>query len=101
MSNRGEAPQVLANGVYVVSNGLMSDHWEKTNIYVTFYARVLADAAAQNKELNCNMLHGIFWKMSGKLPRLLPNTGISKKWKSYCLRLLFKVRYMAHDVPIF
>ncbi|EMP7319845.1 NRDE family protein, partial [Acinetobacter baumannii] len=30
MSNRGEAPQVLANGVYVVSNGLMSDHWEKT-----------------------------------------------------------------------
>ncbi len=34
MSNRGEAPQVLANGVYVVSNGLMSDHWEKPDIYV-------------------------------------------------------------------
>lgn len=33
MSNRGEAPQVLANGVYVVSNGLMSDHWEKPDIY--------------------------------------------------------------------
>lgn len=30
MSNRGEAPQVLAKGVYVVSNGLMSDDWEKT-----------------------------------------------------------------------
>ena len=30
MSNRGEAPQVLANGVYVVSNGLMSEDWEKT-----------------------------------------------------------------------
>lgn len=30
MSNRGEAPQVLAKGVYVVSNGLMSEHWEKT-----------------------------------------------------------------------
>ena len=30
MSNRGEAPQVLAKGVYVVSNGLMSDPWEKT-----------------------------------------------------------------------
>ena len=30
MSNRGEAPQVLARGVYVVSNGLMSEHWEKT-----------------------------------------------------------------------
>jgi uncharacterized protein with NRDE domain len=29
MSNRGEAPQVLANGVYVVSNGLMSEHWAK------------------------------------------------------------------------
>ena len=35
MSNRGEAPQVLANGVYVVSNGLMSDHWEnQTFTYV-------------------------------------------------------------------
>jgi uncharacterized protein with NRDE domain len=58
MSNRGEAPQVLANGVYVVSNGLMSDHWEKPDIYVTFYARVLADAAAQNRRVKlatCSM----------------------------------------------
>ena len=30
MSNRGEAPQILARGVYVVSNGLMTEHWEKT-----------------------------------------------------------------------
>ena len=30
MSNRGEAPQVLAHGVYVVSNGLMSEDWQKT-----------------------------------------------------------------------
>ncbi len=31
MSNRGEAPQVLAKGVYVgCHNGLMSDPWEKT-----------------------------------------------------------------------
>ena len=30
MSNRGEAPQVLAHGVYVLSNGLMSDPWAKT-----------------------------------------------------------------------
>src|SRR5690554_3764333 len=30
MSNRGEAPQVLAYGVYVVSNGLLTEHWEKT-----------------------------------------------------------------------
>ena len=30
MSNRGEAPQVLPHGVYVVSNGLMSDPWQKT-----------------------------------------------------------------------
>ncbi len=30
MSNRGEAPQILAKGVYVVSNGLMTEHWEKT-----------------------------------------------------------------------
>ncbi len=30
MSNRGEAPQILAKGVYVVSNGLMSEDWVKT-----------------------------------------------------------------------
>lgn len=30
LSNRGEAPQVLAPGVYVVSNGLMSEAWQKT-----------------------------------------------------------------------
>lgn len=30
MSNRGEAPQVLAKGVYVVSNALMTEDWEKT-----------------------------------------------------------------------
>lgn len=30
MSNRGEAPQLLPKGVYVVSNGLMTEHWEKT-----------------------------------------------------------------------
>lgn len=28
-SNRGAAPQLLANGVYVLSNGLLSDHWAK------------------------------------------------------------------------
>lgn len=30
MSNRGEKAQVLPKGVYVVSNGLMTEHWEKT-----------------------------------------------------------------------
>ncbi len=30
MSNRGEAPQILANGVYVISNGLLHDPWQKT-----------------------------------------------------------------------
>ena len=30
MSNRGEAPHVLAHGVYVISNGLMNDPWQKT-----------------------------------------------------------------------
>lgn len=29
MSNRGEAPQCLAHGVYVLSNTLMSQHWHK------------------------------------------------------------------------
>lgn len=30
MSNRGESPQVLAAGVFIVSNGLLSDDWGKT-----------------------------------------------------------------------
>lgn len=30
MSNRGEAPQVLPHGVYVISNGLMHEPWKKT-----------------------------------------------------------------------
>ena len=31
MSNRGEAPQVLAKGVYVISNGILSEHWHKAS----------------------------------------------------------------------
>lgn len=30
LSNRGEAPQVLPAGVYVLSNGILSDDWAKT-----------------------------------------------------------------------
>lgn len=52
MSNRGEAPQVLANGVYVVSNGLMSDHWENQTFTNTVYARVFAYASTPDRRIN-------------------------------------------------
>ena len=75
MSNRGEAPQVLPKGVYVVSNGLMSEHWEKPNIYVSALPKSsyrCCKIPMMTKELERQF--GIFWKMNEKIiPDLLPN----------------------------
>lgn len=50
MSNRGEAPQVLAQGVYVVSNGLMSEHWEKTRHFRKRFTQELLPLLQLNSE---------------------------------------------------
>lgn len=79
MSNRGEAPQVLAKGVYVVSNGLMTEHWEKTGHLRTRFTqeflpllRTVGDAATMQHQA-----WNILEDERKVIPELLPNTGIS------------------------
>lgn len=79
MSNRGEAPQVLAKGVYVVSNGLMSEHWEKTKHLRTRFTQEFlpmlqldhADTALEDNAWD------ILEDERKVIPELLPTTGIS------------------------
>lgn len=80
MSNRGEAPQVLAKGVYVVSNGLMTEHWEKTkHLRKRFTQEFLpmlqhADRPEADIELT---VWDILEDERKILPERLPQTGIS------------------------
>ena len=80
MSNRGEAPQVLSKGVFVVSNGLMSDDWEKTKhlrkrFTQEFLPMLQLPSTAEND------LHTAVWGILEDerkiIPDLLPNTGIN------------------------
>ncbi|KAF7277652.1 hypothetical protein GWI33_002923 [Rhynchophorus ferrugineus] len=82
MSNRGEAPQILAQGVYVVSNGLMSEHWEKTARLRTRFTQELLpmmqfDTISVQQKLDAT------WDIlqdQRKVPReLLPNTGVGEE----------------------
>lgn len=80
MSNRGEAPQVLAQGVYVVSNGLMSDPWEKTaRLRKRFTQEFLP--MLQLPDLATAELNAAAWDILQDerkvAPELLPQTGIS------------------------
>ena len=82
MSNRGEAPQVLANGVYVVSNGLMSEDWEKTkHLRKRFTQEFLP--MLQQPQISEQDLHHTVWDILEDerkiIPNLLPDTGISKE----------------------
>jgi len=80
MSNRGEAPQVLANGVYVVSNGLMSEDWQKTqHLRKRFTQEFLP--MLQHTEISEAERQHVVWDILEDerkiIPDLLPNTGIS------------------------
>jgi uncharacterized protein with NRDE domain len=79
MSNRGEAPQLLANGVYVVSNGLMSEHWEKTkHLRKRFTQEFLPLLQAQQPSADIEAAAWDILEDERKiLPTLLPETGIS------------------------
>lgn len=79
MSNRGEAPQVLPKGVYVVSNGLMSEHWEKTrHLRKRFTQEFLP--LLQQPHVPQHDIESAAWDILEDerkiLPELLPNTGI-------------------------
>lgn len=80
MSNRGEAPQVLPKGVYVVSNGLMSEDWQKTQHLRKRFTQEflpmlqLSTISAADRE---NALWDILEDERKIIPDLLPDTGIS------------------------
>lgn len=82
MSNRGEAPQVLANGVYVVSNGLMSEDWEKTKHlrkrFTQEFLPMLQQTHIPEHDLNY-AAWDILEDERKIIPDLLPDTGISKE----------------------
>lgn len=85
MSNRGEAPQVLAKGVYVVSNGLMSDDWEKTkHLRKRFTQEFLP--MLQPEDISSADIEYAVWNILEDerkiLPALLPETGISVEMES-------------------
>lgn len=80
MSNRGEAPQVLAHGVYVVSNGLLTEHWEKTrHLRKRFTQEFLP--MLQYPDMPESDLYYTVWDILEDerkiIPELLPKTGIS------------------------
>ena len=80
MSNRGEAPQLLAKGVYVVSNGLMSDPWGKTaHLRKRFTQEFLP--MMQLPDMAQTTLHAAVWDIlqdERKVANeLLPQTGIA------------------------
>lgn len=82
MSNRGEPPQVLAHGVYVVSNGLMTEHWEKTRHlrkrFTQEFLPMLQQPAIPDSDIH-NAAWDILEDQRKIIPTLLPNTGISKE----------------------
>ena len=80
MSNRGEAPQVLAKGVYVVSNGLMTEHWEKTRHlrkrFTQEFLPMLQHTATPEADIEF-AVWDILEDERKIIPELLPQTGIS------------------------
>src|SRR5690606_41184080 len=80
MSNRGEAPQVLANGVYVVSNGLMSEDWYKTRHLRKRFTQEFLPMLQHQEIAEADLCHVVWDILEDErkvIPELLPDTGIS------------------------
>ena len=84
MSNRGEAPQVLPKGVYVVSNGLMSDDWEKTrHLRKRFTQEFLPMLQRETEQSDIEYAVWDILEDERKIiPDLLPNTGITSEMEA-------------------
>lgn len=82
MSNRGEAPKVLAYGVYVVSNGLMGEDWQKTGHLRKRFTQELLPMLQQEAMPQADM-NAATWDILEDerkvIPELLPNTGIAQE----------------------
>lgn len=84
LSNRGESPQILANGVYVLSNGLMSDNWAKTNHLRKRFTQELLPIIQQKNNIDDDILNHSFEILQDtRQPPIeqLPNTGVSLVWE--------------------
>jgi uncharacterized protein with NRDE domain len=80
MSNRGEAPQMLAYGVYVVSNGLLTEHWEKTRHLRKRFTQEFLPMLQQQEISEADLSHAVWDILEDErkiIPELLPKTGIS------------------------
>ncbi|MCH7309071.1 NRDE family protein [Acinetobacter sp. NIPH 1852] len=85
MSNRGEAPQVLAKGVYVVSNGLMSEDWKKTMHLRKRFTQEFLPMLQQPQISESDLEYAIWDILEDErkvIPELLPDTGISKEMEA-------------------
>lgn len=80
MSNRGEAPQVLPKGVYVVSNGLMSDDWEKTRHLRKRFTQEFLPMLQREDMPQADIEYTVWDILEDErkiIPNLLPETGIA------------------------
>ncbi len=80
MSNRGEAPQVLPKGVFVVSNGLMSDDWQKTQHLRKRFTQEFLPMLQHATTSEIDLQHTVWDILEDErkiLPELLPETGIN------------------------
>ncbi|WP_347456004.1 NRDE family protein [Acinetobacter sp. ANC 7454] len=80
MSNRGEAPQVLAHGVYVVSNGLLTEHWEKTRHLRKRFTQEFLPMLQHPDTPESDLYYAVWDILEDErkiIPELLPKTGIA------------------------
>ena len=80
MSNRGEAPQVLSQGVFVVSNGLLSDDWEKTQHLRKRFTQEFLPMMQLPTTSEADLKYAVWDILEDErkiIPDLLPNTGIN------------------------
>lgn len=82
MSNAGEAPQILANGVYVVSNGLISDDWQKTGHLRKRFTQEFLPMLQQTQITEVTLQHAVWDILQDErkvITELLPDTGINQE----------------------
>ncbi len=82
---RGEAPQVLSQGVFVVSNGLMSDDWEKTKHLRKRFTQEFLPMLQVTSILESDLQHAVWDILEDErkvIPDLLPNTGINAEMEA-------------------
>ena len=85
MSNRGEAPQVLAKGVYVVSNGLMSEDWVKTRHLRKRFTQELLPMLQQPQVPSADIEYAVWDILEDErkvVLEQLPNTGIQPEMEA-------------------